>query len=420
MILHPIHHTFAPHVDAAYAWETLKLLFQPSKWQKGEETDELRSALAAHFQADVTLFASGREALLALLQSLHIGKGDEIIIQSYTCVVVPNAITATGATPVYADIDQDTLNLTPETVERVISNRTKVVICQHTFGIPTDTERLRDLCDQYEIPLIEDCAHIIPDTKGPKEIGRYGDYLILSFGRDKAISGIAGGALISRKPIPLPTTHPLLPTPYIARLLLYPLLYFLARPLYGIGIGKLLLWLAAKIGLIIPIVTKMEKEGHMNHSLHTIPNACAALAFTQFQKLQQINDHRRMLTKFYLQACKDRGWKTLEGIIEDLPLQKFPIFITSRTECHPELVEGRHPVPWFDGLTMTHGILSKADHLRSFLKHQNIHLSDGWTGCTICPPSAEGIAAIILSLPTHPTMTAKQAHILIDTLNALL
>ncbi len=393
MPISPIHHTFAPHVDATYVWNTLKLLAKPWKWQKGKEAQELRTTLAQHFHAEVTLFASGREALLALFQSLNIGKGDEVIIQSYTCIVVPNAITASGATPIYADIDPDTLNLTPETVERVISNRTKAVICQHTFGIPADTERLRELCDQYELPLIEDCAHIIPDTKGPKDIGRYGDYLILSFGRDKAISGIAGGALITKiKNARLPDGQAKLtmqndgtsnsqpsisaesgspnrrPTSsdcrasegylalqskrHIFCLLLYPILYFIARPLYRLGIGKLLLWLAAKLGLLVPIVTRKEKEGHMPVTLHTIPNACAALALSQFQKLQEINDHRRMLTKFYLQACKDRGWPVLEGITEDLPLQKFSMFLPS------------------------------PDHLRSILKHKNIHLDDGWIGCT--------------------------------------
>lgn len=408
MIFHPVHHTFAPHVDAAYAWATLKLLFQPWKWQKGKETDELSTALAERFHADVDLFASGREALLALIQSLGIGKGDEVVIQSYTCLVVPNAITATRATPVYADIDPETLNLTPETVERVISNRTKAIICQHTFGIPADTERLRDLCDQYELPLIEDCAHIIPDSEGPKEIGRHGDYLILSFGRDKAISGITGGALVVKNKNT--ACHgekffsqydtALLSNFYIFRLLLYPLLYWIARPPYGLGIGKILLWLAAKCGLLVPIVTKGEKTGHMTTTLHTIPNACAALALTQFKQLQVINDHRRTLTKFYLQACKEHGWQVLEGITEDLPLQKFPTFI---------------PSPPLEGGQKTY-----ADHLRSLLKRKNIHLSDGWTGCAICPSSAEGMAASILSLPTHPTTTMKQAQKLLSLLNTLL
>ena len=416
MIFHPIHHTFAPHVDAAYAWAALRLLFKPWKWQKGKETDELRAALTRHFQADSILFASGREALLALLQTMNVGKGDEVVIQSFTCLVVPNAIAASGATPIYADIDPETLNLTPETVERVISNRTKAVICQHTFGIPADTERLRDLCDQYELPIIEDCAHIIPDTEGPKEIGKYGDYLILSFGRDKAISGITGGALViknvachgepvepSRGAILRRAQDDTYPFSHvrILRLLLYPILYFIARPFYSLGIGKILLWLAAKAGLLVPIVTKKEKEGQMDTTLHAIPNACAALALTQFRKLQQINDHRRMLTKFYLQACKDREWRGLDGITEDLPIQKFPLF-PSPTES---------PLPAGEGQGER-----LASRIRTLLKRRNIHISDGWTGCTICPPSAEGMATSILSLPTHPTMSLVQAHTIIDTI----
>ena len=458
-----IHHTFAPHVDAAYAWETLKLLLKPRKWKRGKETEEFRLALAKYFHAEAHLFASGREALLALLQSLCIGKGDEVIIQSYTCVVVPNAIVATGATPIYADIDPEILNLTPETVEEMISNRTKAVICQHTFGIPADTERLRTLCNQYELTLIEDCAQVIPDcplppeervqpsptlwpasrVKGSDTIGKYGDYLILSFGRDKAISGIAGGALIKNNPdarCQMPNTskapnkktlakisppYNLLATTDIARLLLYPLLYFIARPLYVFGIGKLLLWLSAKLGLLIPIVTKKEKEGHMDRALHTIPNACAVLALTQFKKLQEINDHRRMLTKFYLQAFKDRGWRVLEGITEDLPLQKFPMFVE------------KSPLPAGEGVATEgdDGEGLPASSIRFLLKKKNIHLDDGWTDCVVCPASvnpkdasypfgsdlaAEGMAKSILSLPTHPTMTLTQARTLMEVLDTLL
>ncbi|OGJ58525.1 hypothetical protein A3D11_02835 [Candidatus Peribacteria bacterium RIFCSPHIGHO2_02_FULL_49_16] len=388
----PINHTFAPHVDTCYVFHALWLAMQPWKWRKGKEQEKLREALEQYFDADVTLFASGREALLALLQSLKVKEGDEVIVQGYTCTVIPNAIHATGAQPVYADIDPETLNLTKETVEPLISNRTRAIICQHTFGIPADTEKLRTLCDEYAIPLIEDCAHIIPDVKGPKEIGKYGDYLFLSFGRDKAISGIAGGALVRKGPrmagkFHMPNTFQM-PHSKTIRLLLYPLIYSFARPLYGIGIGKMFLWLCGKLGLLVPIMTNNEKKGHMVMTFHEIPNAIAGIAVAQFQKLQLINDHRRILTQLYLQACKDNNWKTLDGITEDLPLQKFPLFIQN------------------------------ADSIRNQFKKYNIHLHDGWTGCTIITESvhAKTIEKHILNLPTHPTMTNKQAQKLIRSL----
>ena len=157
----PIHHTFAPHVDGRYALRSLALLCTPWRWRKGRSIEALRSALAEKFNADAFLFATGRESLLALFRGMDLKPGEEVIVQGYTCVVVPNAIRAAGGVPVYVDIEKETLNLDPEEVERAITNRTRAVLCQHTFGIPSDLERLRSICDAHNLLLIEDCAHAV-------------------------------------------------------------------------------------------------------------------------------------------------------------------------------------------------------------------------------------------------------------------
>jgi len=406
-----IHHTFAPHVDGRFLRHTLALLVQPWKWKNGTERGELRSALADRFHADAFLFASGREALLALLRSLTNADGGEIIVQAYTCAVLPNAIAAAGLKPVYAEIERETLNIDCDVLESVITPRTRAVVCQHTFGIPADTERLREICDRHGLPLIEDCAHIIPDETGPASIGEHGDFLLLSFGRDKAISGITGGTILSRKPETSArlrkeeehaTNFGLL---RIKRLLLYPIVYSVARPLYGLGIGKAFLVLSRWIGALVPILTRQEKKGCMEPVLHTLPNVCAALALASFGDLKNINDHRRALTRFYLEEGRKFHWPLLAGVTPDLPLQKFPIFVKN------------------------------ADGIRAALKKRNIHLDDGWTGCVVCPPSidldpthyipgsdpeAEAACEKILSLPTHPTMTTQQAKELVNILAMLI
>jgi len=408
---YPIHHTFAPHVDSCFVLRTMALLLQPWKWKNGSEREALRAALAQHFHAECALFASGREGLLALLQSIGGQPGGEIIVQAFTCQVLPNAIGAAGMTPVYAEIEPATLNLDPADVERKLSPKTKAILCQHTFGIPADTHRLRALCDRYGLLLIEDCAHIIPDAAGPVSIGRDGDVILLSFGRDKAISGITGGAILSRKPdlsIKLrakegsASNFSLI---RIKRLLLYPLVYSIARPLYGMGIGKVILVLARRIGALVPILTKAEKQGTMEPTVHRMPNACCALALAEFKHLKEVNDHRRSLSKLYLEECANRKLQILKSIHGDLPLQKFPLFVRG------------------------------AEEIRRTLKKRNIHLHDGWTGCVICPPGspleeahyvpgsdpkAESCAQMILSLPTHPTMTEKQAYLLLYEIFKLL
>ena len=404
----PIHHTFGPHATIGFALRSWCLLFQPWKWRNGNDRERLRSALKQSFLGDVFLFSSGREALAALLRAMKLLNGEEVIVQAYTCVVVPNAIHAAGGVPVYADVDGDTLNLAVDDVERRITPHTRTVIAQHTFGIPADLKRLRTLCDERKIILIEDCAHTLPnDPASP--IARTGEYAILSFGRDKAISGVSGGAVISRKTdisaaLKESESHAgSLPFSMIARYLLYPLIYRKARALYVIGLGRIYLALCKKLRLLIPIVTPEEKQGNMILRLRKIPNACAALAQYSFKQLPTTNAHRRELTHLYMNECGKHGWNVLPGIQlvtsnqqpVTYPLQKFPLFFKN------------------------------ADAIRESLKADNIFLDDGWTGCVICPrgtnkealgyatgsdPHAEALCEEILSLPTHPTMSLKQAQ----------
>lgn len=259
-----IHHTFGPHVTWAYYFRTAGLMLQPWKWRTGKSTELLRSAITKEFGGDAYLFSSGREALLALLRSLPFEQSAEVIIQGYTCVVLPNAIHAAGYSPVYADIDPRTLNLNLESVRARITPRTRAIICQHTFGIPADVRALQELCNEHNLVLIEDCAHIIPDEGGPG-IGNTGQYTMMSFGRDKAISGITGGAIVSRnsdistKLLQEETQAIPLSLWTIFRLLLYPETYLKSRMVFRVlSLGKLFLKVSQKLHMLVPILTKQE------------------------------------------------------------------------------------------------------------------------------------------------------------------
>lgn len=409
MFSSPIHHTFGPHATLSYTLRSLGLLFQPWKWQNGNRREELRKALQQSFSGDVFLFSSGREALAALFRAIKLQCGEEVIMQAYTCVVVPNAVHASGGVPIYSDVDGDTLNLDIEDVERRITPRTRAIIAQHTFGIPADLRVLRRLCDERKILLIEDCAHVLPDDPS-SPLARTGDFVILSFGRDKAISGVSGGAVISRTSDISDALQNAennageLPHSVLARYLLYPHIYYKARVLYCIGLGRPCLALCKKLRLLIPIVTPEEKQGNMILRLRKLPNACAALALYALQHLPAINAHRRNLTRFYSEKCARNGWHVIPGITRNLPLQKFPVFFPN------------------------------ADAILQSLKSKNIYLEDGWTGCVICPrgtdkealgytsesdSKAEGMCEEILSLPTHPTMTMRQAKRLVAALTRM-
>lgn len=408
----PIHHTFGPHVDRRYLRRTLALSYAPWRYRKGPERDLLRADLKARYGMDTALFATGREALLALLRTFKLPAGAEVIVQGFTCVVVPNAIKTAGLKPVYADLDPDTLNLTPETVSYASTPLTRVVICQHMFGIPSPAEELKKLCDAHGWILIEDCAHALPDRAGPDDMLKHADHAFCSFGRDKAVSGLSGGATMTRDPetasrlAEIENKAKELPLLQIIRLLEYPSrMAHIVRPLIGLKLAGPLLWIQKILGLFTPVLTTEEKAGRMPFAVRKMPNVCAALARWQLGELEQINDHRRMLTKKYLEASGTHGWKVMRAISPTMPLQKFPMFVAN------------------------------ARTVRQRLTARNIHLDDGWTGCVVCPGACDVAAAgykagtdthaettseSVLSLPTHPTMTAAQADELIAALFPLL
>ncbi len=411
MRIRPIHHTFGPHVSRRYALRADILLFTPWKWKRKKETEGLRSDIQKNFGGSAHLFASGREALLALLRSLQFEQGAEIIIQGYTCVALPNAIHTAGYTPVYVDIDKETLNLDPDALLGRISNRTRAILCQHTFGIPANTGRLKEICTERNLILIEDCAHVLPDASGPEEIGTKADYLLFSLNRDKALSGITGGVIVDRNQVRSDALREEeenatpLSRMTMYRLLFYAPLYYKSRFVYGLfHLGKMILVLCSKLGLLLPVLSKEEKQGEMSPLIHQMPEPCATLARVQWQHLQQINDHRRARTAQYLSAASEKGWNVPQEVTSHLPLQKFPLLIEN------------------------------PDDMREKLKKKGIYLDDGWTGAVVCPrtvdqeatnyiagscPHAEQVARSILTLPTHPTMTKKQVKKLLETLQRI-
>jgi len=129
--------------DIKLAW---KLLFQPAKWQKGKAIENLEETFKKYLGVKYTFsFNSGRSAMLAILASIGVQKGDEVLLQAFTCNAAVNPILTLGAKPVFVDIDE-TLNLSPEDLEKKITDDSRIVVIQHTFGIPAEVEKIKEIC----------------------------------------------------------------------------------------------------------------------------------------------------------------------------------------------------------------------------------------------------------------------------------
>lgn len=167
---------------------------------------ELKTQIVKHYErqfADLVgngychSFASGRMAFFSLMQSLGIGPGDEVIIPGFTCSVVPNAIFRTGAKPVYSDIDTDTLGSDASAIERCITPQTKMIVAQHSFGIPCNIDEIADLAKSKGIFLVEDSALALDSRIHGKSVGTWGDAAFFSTDHSKPLNTIIGGLLFT-------------------------------------------------------------------------------------------------------------------------------------------------------------------------------------------------------------------------------
>ena len=136
---------------------------------------------------------SGSSALHLSLIALNIGPHDEVIIPTYTCTALINAVYYTGAVPVIADIESNGFDIDPTEIKNKINQSTKAIIVPHTFGFPARIDEIL----KFKIPVIEDCAHAIGSYYKGKALGSYGDISIFSFYATKVLTTGHGGMVLT-------------------------------------------------------------------------------------------------------------------------------------------------------------------------------------------------------------------------------
>ncbi|MFT5431767.1 MAG: perosamine synthetase [Myxococcota bacterium] len=136
---------------------------------------------------------SGRLGLRLILKGLGIGPGAEVIVPAFTDESVPEAIIKAGATPVFVDVSLQTFNLDPDQVEAAIVPQTRAIVATHIFGAPCDMSSMLRFAQQYDLDIIEDCAHAIDSAWQGRACGSLGTAAIFSFVVTKAVNAFGGG-----------------------------------------------------------------------------------------------------------------------------------------------------------------------------------------------------------------------------------
>lgn len=152
---------------------------------------ELKNRLGAEH---ITLFNNGTLALLLGLKSLDLT--GEVITTPFTFPATVAAIDWNGLTPVFCDVEPDTLTIDASKIEALITEKTSAILAVHVYGNPCNVEKIQEIADRYRLKVIYDGAHAFGATIGDRPIGSYGDMTMFSFHATKLFNTIEGGALL--------------------------------------------------------------------------------------------------------------------------------------------------------------------------------------------------------------------------------
>ncbi len=144
--------------------------------------------------------SNGTTALHLGLETLGIGRGDEVIVPSFTFGASVNAIIHAGATPVIVDIDKDTWNIDLDRIETAITSKTKAIMAVHIYGNPCDMTAINKIAKARDLFVVEDCAEALGATINGVPVGSFGDVAAFSFFANKVITCGEGGALVLNSP----------------------------------------------------------------------------------------------------------------------------------------------------------------------------------------------------------------------------
>ncbi len=407
---------FAPNLRFKDVLISLKFLCLPWNWPKiifGNYPQKAEAVLRNYFQSKYCfVFDSGRSALHLALKALGVQAGDEVLVQGYTCVVVANAINWTGAKPVYIDVQND-FNMDAEDLEKKITPQAKVLIIQHTFGAVADIDKLLIIAKKYNLKIIEDCAHSLGTKYQGKLTGTWGDIGMFSFGSDKIISCVRGGALITNQDnlgLKLKSIQNNLQQSPFSRVLQhlfhYPA-FWKGKIFYSIFLGKLILYISKKLNIINKIIYQPEKRGEPDVFYPAqLPNSLANILFEQLKALEINIAHRKKIAQIYNQEIKNQyiklPWQTNNIDLQNSICLRYPLLTNYFKE------------------------------LKIYLKKQQIILGD-WYQPNIAPhdidfsqtkyqkgtcPVAEEMSAQSANLPVNINIYPKDAHRIIKAINS--
>jgi perosamine synthetase len=397
--------TFADFLVAA------GLMFNPFRIVRGPAIREYEEAFARRLCVrHAYSFSAGRVGFYALLRALGVGPGDEVLLQVPTHIVVSNAIRYTGARPVYVDCQPEDYNMDLDEAKKQITPRTKVLLLQHTFGIPADLERALALVREHRISLIEDCVHALGARYNGRPVGSYGRAAFFSTEETKTITSTMGGVVVTNdtdlaKRIEAFQATCAWPSPWLtARYMLKFILYYLLTEPHLHVYTRVLYELLGRRQPIPGATTSDEQRGaRPSNYTRRLANAQAVIALRQLRRLDSNLAHRRMVADTYAERLSRYGFR-----LPQLPANAEAAFVRYPICVEDRVAAQRAAAPYTVlGIWFT-SVLEEA---------QSPTFGDYQIGSC---PTAEAVAQTLTNLPTHPRVSREDVELIIGAVQKLM
>ena len=340
----------------------LKMLLQPKKASGTDfvpvyEREFARTIVGKDLPA--LAFNRGRVTLWAVLRAIGIDETCEVILPAYTCETVPMAVKFAGAKCVYADVEPSHYNVSLKQVSDAMTSLSKVVICQHTYGITQPVHEWAGLVSENGILLVEDRCQMVADVSNGCSASIAGDVAYFSTHFSKPFSTGQGGLVVfSNNQMYSAVEQVRAAFPYngdskrVQRLALQVLLYTLTvRPTTRAILGNIFRW-AQRCGLIRGTISVDEYGKEMPADyLSRSSNFQASLGMEQLHCWRENCEHRRRLTKYYMNqlASLDIDLTTFKNEDNDPILLMVPVLVNNKEEMLRRAVKRSLPIgTWFD------------------------------------------------------------------------
>ncbi len=324
---------------------------------------------------------------------------------------MPNPILWADLNPIYVDCNKEDFNIDIEDLKNKITPKSKILVIQHTFGMPADISGAVSVAKQNNLILIEDCAHSLGAKFNNQKVGTFGKFSFFSFSRDKIISSVYGGMAVTNDDIVGEKLKELqkrfgMPSNFwIFQQIFHPiLLNYVILPIYNfLDLGKIFLVLSQFFHILSKAVSWQEKRGQRpDYFPKALPNALAVMALNQFNKLEKFNNHRRIISDYYFENLKDTNIKLPRKF--DNRGNVFLRFAIEHKKAHDIIYDAWHKQNILLGDWYTTPIAPFDT------KIEEIRYTSG--SCR----NAEDLAKITLNLPTHINISQKDAERIVNFL----